>query len=161
MLSIIKSGLRLHFHTTPPFITLPSFPFSPSRCLSISSGVASLLSKSAIAVIDPHPHQVVSNIFDVPKKDSAEGRVILNLKFLNTFIYKSRFKLEGYEVIISMLRPNDFMCSVDLKDAFLMFSMSSESYCFLCVAFSLYKSLLKFQMKLYKYLEYSFIILCI
>ena len=132
VLSVIKFGLRLHFHTPPPFITLPSSPFSPSRSLSISSGVTSLHSKSAIAVIDPHPLQVVSNIFDVPKKDSDEGRVILNLKFLNKFIYKSRFRLEGYEIIISMLRPNDFMCSVDLKDAFLMYSVHPDFYCFLC-----------------------------
>ena len=132
VLFVIKYGLRLHFHSLPPFITLPPSHFSPSRSISISSGVSTLLFKSAIAVIDPHPLQVVSPVFVVPKKDSAEGRIIINLKFLNKYIYKSRFRLEGYEVIISMLRPNDFMCSVDLKDAFLMYSVHPEFYCFLC-----------------------------
>ena len=132
VLQIIKFGLKLHFISPPPFMVLSSSPPSPTRAISISSEVSSLLDKTAISVIQPDPEQVVSPIFDVPKKDSSDCRVILNLKILNTFIFKTRFRLEGYDVIINMLRRHDFMVSIDLKDAFLMFSMNVEFHKYLC-----------------------------
>ena len=132
VLQVVKFGLRLHFHTSPPMIFLSSSPPSPSRALAISREVSTLLEKTAISVIQPDTEQLVSPIFDVPKRDCDDRRVILNLKFLNTFIFKSRFRLEGYEVIINMLRRHDFMVSIDLKDAFLMFAMNVEFYKYLC-----------------------------
>ena len=113
-------------------IVLPSSPFSPSRTIAINSEVYTLLDKTAIAKVEKTDNQLVSPIFDVPKKDTPASRIILNLKFLNQFLFKSRFKLEGYQVIISMLRIGDFMVSIDLKDAYLMFSMFPEFFCFLC-----------------------------
>ena len=113
-------------------LTLASSPFSPSRSQSISAEISSLHNKSAIKPIIPDDNQFVSPIFDVPKKDSVDCRVILNLKVLNEFIYKTKFKLEGYDVIINMLRKNDYMCSIDLKDAFLMLSINPEFFRFLC-----------------------------
>ena len=103
VLEVVKNGLKLHFHTLPPMLTLSSSPFSPSRSQSISAEISSLHNKSAIAPIIPDDNQFVSPIFDVPKKDSVDCRVILNLKVLNEFIYKTKFKLEGYDVIINML----------------------------------------------------------
>ena len=123
VLSIIRSGLMLHFHTTPPFLHLPSAPSSLSRHRSISSGISKLLNKKAIKQVTPCLNQFVSPIFIVPKKDSLEGRIIINLKLLNTYIFRTKFKIEGYEVIVNMISQYDFMCSIDLQDAFLAVSM--------------------------------------
>ena len=132
VLKIIEFGLQIHFHTLPPILTLNSYPPSSSRIVSISSEVQSLHIKTAISVVSPSLDQFVSPIFDVPKKDSDDCRVILNLKVLNHYIYKSKFKLEGYDVIINMLRQHDYMISIDLKDAFLMFSMHCQFHKYLC-----------------------------
>ena len=106
--------------------------FSPNRINSISKGVATLLEKSAIIPVIPSADQFVSPIFEVPKKDSPDCRIILNLKVLNNYIRKTKFRLEGYEVIFSMVRKNDYMVSVDLRDAFLTLSMHPLFYKFLC-----------------------------
>ena len=132
VLSIIKNGLMLKFHTPPPIFTLSSPPFSPSRSLSISSEVYTLHDKTAIAVIEPMDNQICSPIFDVPKRDSPSSRVILNLKTLNQYIYKTSFKLEGIQVIQNMIRHGDYLVSIDLRDAFLMLSMFPEFFRFLC-----------------------------
>ena len=122
----------LHFHTTPPFLHLPSAPSSLSRHRSISSGISKLLNKKAIKQVTPCINQFVSPIFIVPKKDSLEGRIIINLKLLNTYIFRTKFKIEGYEVIVNMISQYDFMCSIDLQDAFLAVSMHPNFFCYLC-----------------------------
>ena len=149
VLSIIQFGVIINFHSLPPMLTLNSSPPSPSRLLSISSEVSSLLDKGAIIKIRPSRDQFVSPIFTVPKKDSSDSRVILNLKVLNNYIIRSHFRLEGYNVIIQMLQKDDFLVSVDLKDAFLMFSMHcihqkylcfdwlGVRYCYVCMPFGL------------------------
>ena len=132
ILQIVQFGLKIQFFQTPPFLHLKSSPFPPSRVAAISKEVSSLLVKSAIAPITPSPEQFISPIFDVAKKDSEDCRVILNLKILNTFIRKTKFRLEGYQVIFSMIQVGDFMVSIDLKDAFLMLSMHPSFHKYLC-----------------------------
>ena len=132
ILQIVQFGLKIQFFQTPPYLHLKSSPFPPSRVASISKEVSSLLDKSAIAIIPPCPEQFISPIFDVAKKESEDVRVILNLKILNTYIRKTKFRLEGYQVIFSMIHVGDFMVSIDLKDAFLMFSIHPAFHKYLC-----------------------------
>ena len=111
---------------------LPSSSYSLARRKSISLEVSTLHSKTAILETTPNPDQFVSPIFDVPKKNSDNRRVILNLKVLNSFIIKIKFKLEGYNTIIGLIQRGDFLVSIDLKDAYLMFSMNPDFWKFLC-----------------------------
>ena len=46
--------------------------------------------------------------------------MILNLKKLNKFVACHHFKMESFKHVISMMKPNCFMASVDLKDAYYM-----------------------------------------
>ena len=123
VLKIIEFGYKIQFYRIPPFMNLSSGHFSTSRTISLSKEVSTLISKSAIFTVPPSKDQFVSPIFDIPKKDSDNRRIILNLKTLNKFIIKVGFKLEGYEVIMDMIRPGDYFVSIDLQDAYLMFSM--------------------------------------
>ena len=95
ILSIIEFGLIIQFSHVPPMLTLKSSSFSPSRTLAVSREVSTLLTKTAVGYTDPSNDQFVSPIFDVPKRDCEDRRVILNLKVLNSYIRKTTFKLEG------------------------------------------------------------------
>ena len=135
VLNIVQFGLKLQFFKFPPFITLSSGQLSSSRSLSISKEVSTLLSKSAIVAVAPSKEQFVSPIFDIPKKDCDDRRVILNLKTLNKFIIKTSFKLEGYEEITNMIRKGDYFISINLKDAYLTFLMHPYFWKYLCFDF--------------------------
>ena len=111
---------------------LPSGSFSPSHFVAVSNEISILYSKTAIAQITPSDSQFVSPIFDVPKKDCDARRVILNLKILDTYIVKTSFKLEGLDTIINMLRPGDFLVSIDLSDAYLMLLIHPDMWHYLC-----------------------------
>ena len=136
ILKVIEHGLKLQFHTKPPMSEINSSPFSPLRAASISSEISTLHTKSAIDTANPSDDQFISPIFDVPKKDSKNRRVILNLKILNTYIVKTSFKMEGYDTLFRLIQKNDYFVSIDLKDAYLMFSINSEFWKFLCFKWS-------------------------
>ena len=54
----------------------------------------------------------------VPKKDGTH-RPVINLKALNKFIKRQHFKMDGPQVIKDLLQKEDWMVTVDLKDAYL------------------------------------------
>ena len=132
VLQIVEFGYKINFFKIPPMLSLNSGSFSSSRSVSVSQEVSILLSKTAVDTITPSKDQFVSPIFTVAKKDSEKRRVILNLKFLNNYIFKTSFKLEGYDVIINMIQPGDYFVSIDLCDAYLMFLMHSDFWKYLC-----------------------------
>jgi len=51
-------------------------------------------------------------------KKGGTARPVVNLKPLNRFIFKRLFKIEGTATLRELIREQDWMMSVDLKDAF-------------------------------------------
>ena len=84
---------------------------------------------------------ILSAIFLRPKQDGS-FRLILNLKQANQNIKSFHFKMETIHSVIKFIRPNCYMASVDIKDAY--YSVPIEQEC---------QKYLKFQFlnKLYSY----------
>ena len=83
----------------------------------ISTEIEKLLQKGVIVAIRHEKGEFISPIFITPKKDSF-FRLILNLKRLNAHVEYQHFKMDTLRSAINMMRPNCFMASVDLKDAY-------------------------------------------
>ena len=135
ILRIVKDGYKLQFDPDPP----RPRPFILSSYSKKSSSIirpllTDYLHKGAIKVVDIHPDQYVSRIFEVPKK-TGDFRLILDLSELNLYIKKVHFKMESLETISSLLCPNDFLASLDCQDAFLTIPMHPDSYKYLCFDF--------------------------
>ena len=79
-----------------------------------------MLRKGAVHLVHSKDSQFLSNFFLVSKKDGGK-RPVINLKTLNSFIPYSHFKMEGLHLLKDLLRENDFMYKVDLKDAYFAF----------------------------------------
>lgn len=71
----------------------------------------------ALRKVQPCDGQYPSSIFLVQKPDKS-FRLILNLKNLNKFVHTSHFKLEDHKTVIGLLKKDDFMATVGLKDAY-------------------------------------------
>ena len=65
-----------------------------------------------------------SLLFTVPKKDSSDRRTILDLSHLNTFIYKSSFKMLTASQVRLLLPKGAWTVSLDLKDGFYHLSIA-------------------------------------
>ena len=91
-----------------------------------------LLLKQAVVVVPPCQDQFISRLFLVEKKDGS-FRPVVNLKPLNGFIQKEHLKMEGASMIKDLLQPGDWMCSLDLKDAYLTVPIAKEHCKYLCI----------------------------
>ena len=59
----------------------------------------------------------MSSFFLVPKPDGSY-RFILNLKNFKSFVKKEHFKIEDIRTAINLLNKDDYMCRLDLKEAY-------------------------------------------
>jgi len=91
----------------------------------VEDEVQKLLTKGAIVRVQPCPGQFLSRLFLVRKKDGS-FRPVVNLKPLNQFMVKAHFKMEGINMVKDLLLRNDWMASIDLKDAYLSVAIEEE-----------------------------------
>lgn len=107
-----------------------------------------MLDKGAIVPTDHHPQEFISTIFLVEKKTGGH-RPVINLKYLNLFMDRIKFKMEGLLSVLNLIQPGDFLTSIDLKDAYfsvpvrqqdrkyLRFIWQGQRYQFTCLPFGL------------------------
>ena len=82
--------------------------------------------QGAIQKVTQCKNHYISNLFLTSKKDVG-NRPVINLKHLNNFIPYQHFKMEGLNLLQSMLQEKDFMCKLDLKDAYFCVPLKKES----------------------------------
>ena len=85
----------------------------------MAQGIQDLLLKKAISLVprEERSKGLFSIIFLV-QKVTGGFRLVLDLKRLNRFITKVRFKMETLQRIIPLMSPNHYMCTLDLQDAY-------------------------------------------
>ena len=84
----------------------------------IQKEICKLLEIKFIIEVDHVADEIISPIFTVPKKDSWEHGMILNLKDLNKSISYHHFKMDTFETALKLIKENNFMVSVDLHYAY-------------------------------------------
>ena len=112
------------------------------------SEISLLLEKGAVEPVQDHPGLCLSPIFVIPKR-SGKLRLILNIKRINAFIPKPRFRMETLSYILPLLQRDDWAVSIDLRDAYhhvsidpgsrdlLGFSVGGQTYRFRALPFGL------------------------
>ena len=110
-------GYKLPLTMRPPETVIPPMHFSNKEEEVITRELQKLLDKGVICPAT-NTGGFVSNIFTVPKSN-GKMRLILNLKSLNSYVEYKHFKMEDVCCIKDLLNKNEFMCKLDLKDAYL------------------------------------------
>ena len=130
-------------------VTQKKFPkpihMSTEQIEFMDNKIVELVANGSIKKIDKPPKQGwISNVFLVPKKDQG-FRMILNLKPLNKFIKYEKFKMDHISNVITLLRPNMVLTSLDISSAFshlyvlpchqpyLIFKWKDHYYQFICL----------------------------
>ena len=117
ILDIVQNGLKLNFLGEVPENNAFEYNRSAKETELIDSEVKKLLDKGVISLTTEEDGDYFSNLFTTPKKDGTY-RTILNLKKLNKECDTKHFKMESLKQAIHMVRPNAFLASIDIKDAF-------------------------------------------
>ena len=99
--------------------------FSDTEPKIIETEIEKLLNKGVIVRTDRETDDFISPIFLREKKDGSY-RMILNLKVLNKSIVYHHFKMDTLSSVIKLIRPNCFMATIDLKDAYYSVPVSEK-----------------------------------
>ena len=106
----------------PPYTGIrPTRPelFGVLRARTLDEELASLLAKRSVEVVPQHlSHEgFYSHHFLVRKREGGH-RPFLNLKPFNRCVERVKFRMLRTPILLSIMRKNDWMVSVDLRDAF-------------------------------------------
>ena len=111
-------GYRLELESQPRQRFPPRLDIvSEEMSEQVDMEVAKMLQKEAVRQVTPVQSQFLSRLFTVPKKDGT-ARPVVNLRPLNQYMQKQRFKMESIAMLRHLLKRGDWMGSIDLKDAF-------------------------------------------
>ena len=88
--------------------------------------IDNMLEKGATCHTSYLKGEILSNVFLLGKKGGG-NRPVINLKRLNQFIPYQHFKMEGLFCLREMLRKDDFMCKLDMKDAYFSILLHQSS----------------------------------
>ena len=120
--------------------------------LSLVEGFKIPLLQEPKQMFPPRPQQWNKDqkeLVDFEVKEMLENRPVINLKNLNKFVPYQHFKIEGLYCLKRLLQNGDYMCKIDLKDAYFSVLLSKDSrklvrfqwegslYEFLCLCFKL------------------------
>ena len=132
-IEILRRGYCIEFQERPRFqgIRVTPIPQNADKRKSLLKEVEDLLRKSAIReVTENFQEGFYSTIFLAPKKNGT-WRPVINLKPLNQYIRKIKFKMTTLKQIIQEVRPGDWMMSIDLKDAYFHVPVCQEQWKYL------------------------------
>lgn len=121
VLALVRHGLRFVFRCGAPAMprrAAPIFRGSPDQMIQLREQLDQWLRN---AIIEPSndPRDLPALLFPVAKAHSTKARWVLDSSRFNDHLRRQRFKMEGIAHIRHLIQPGDWMCSVDLQDAFL------------------------------------------
>ena len=108
--------MTIDFEDKPDVSYKPN-QFANKEFAAVASEIKTLLPKGIIKKSSHEEGEIVSPIFLREKPDGSH-RLILNLKKTNKFVENFHFKMETITTVFSLVRPNCYMGSIDIKDAY-------------------------------------------
>ena len=111
----------------PSQITIPyQRNFDKTQEETIDKEIENMLALGVIKQVHHELSQYISPIFTVPKKDTKEHRMILNLKELNNYITPHHFKMDTFEMALKLVKVNCYFASLDLRHAYYSVFIAEE-----------------------------------
>ena len=148
ILSVVKgyriTFIKIHFQQKIPNFTR----MNKKQIALVNLELKEMLRKGAIKRTQPAQGEFLSNLFLVGKKDKG-FRPVINLKMMNQFIPFLHFKMQDLSQLKHIIQEGDWMCKLDLKDAyftvpldqnsrkFVRFQWKGNPYEFVCLYFGL------------------------
>ena len=117
VLNVIEFGYLIPFFETPPSVFLRNNASSLSNAQFVETAIAELLSTG---VITEYKDQIPSVVNPLSVSINAKGkhRLILDLRHVNKYNEKRKFKFEGVPEAMNFIQNPGFMVKFDLKSGY-------------------------------------------
>ena len=136
MVSVLRDGYRIPFqHQLPPLayapVLFPTYHFDSPKALALRQEVETMISKGALERVSNPGPGFYSRLFLV-EKASGGWRPVIDLSLFNEFVQQTSFKMETASSVLLSMRKDDFLASIDLKDAYFQIPVHVSSRKWLC-----------------------------
>ncbi len=113
VLDIINKGFKLPFISTPGAKAHKNNKSAIEHSDFVSESVADLLNKGLIQQCCNIP--TIVNPLSASVHNSGKKRLILDLRYINKFLWKDKIKFDDWKIASLYLEKGDFMFTFDLK----------------------------------------------
>ena len=119
---MLREGYRIPFSCPPPLsaypIPMPSYNPSSTKGVALEEVTLDLIAKGAVELAPLSSLGFYSRLFAV-WKTSGSWRPVIDLSTLNRFVDVSHFRMETIQSVLLSVLPDDWMASIDLREAYL------------------------------------------
>ena len=132
-MEVLREGYAISFRMPPPLsltpIILDSYSPQSVKGRALDEEIQALRRKGAVEPVPPTPG-FFSRMFVVTKALGG-WRAIIDLSTLNLNVDQTPFRMETSQTVLRAVRRDDWMVSIDLKDAYLQILIHPASHRFL------------------------------
>ena len=114
--SIITSGYKLPFIRWPSPVFLENYRMSENERLFVAEAIQELVDNGCTVKVDSPP--LVSSPLQVVARDGGKRRLVIDLRYVNQYLHKFKFKYEGLDVAAQLLEDCSWMTTFDLKSGY-------------------------------------------
>ena len=112
----IEGGYKLPLLALPPPFFKQNHKSALTNTEFVDCSNKELLENYCIHMVTSRPH--ISSPLSVVTNREGKKRLVLNLRYLNNFLLKERFKYEDIKVAISLFTTGNYVFTFDLKSGY-------------------------------------------
>ena len=129
IIDTIKSGYVLPLKSEPTTYVCKNHQTANRNCSFVGSSISELCAMRCVVKVSDMPH--ICSPLSVVESSSGKKRLVLNLRHLNRFLWKQKFKYEDLRVAMSLFEKGDYMFSFDLKSGYHNIDIAKEHWKYL------------------------------
>ena len=116
VLDTIEAGYVLPLKTNPTPFSRQNQASALGNAEFVEESVAGLLTSGCIKEVDSIPY--ICSPLSVVESSGGKKRLVINLRHLNRFLWKQKFKYEDLRVAMLLFEKGDYLFSFDLKSGY-------------------------------------------
>ena len=116
VLSVIENGYVLPLKSLPVKFAQCNHSSALNNVSFVDQSVSELFKSGAIREVATLPH--ICSPLSVVENSKGKKRLVINLRHLNKYLWKEKFKYEDLRIAMLLMEKGDFLFSFDLKSGY-------------------------------------------
>ena len=129
VLDIVQEGYSLPLMHLPEPYASPNHSSALCNESFVDEALSELLHSGCVKLAVSKPH--ICSPLLVVENSSGKKRLVINLKYLNLYLWKDKFKYEDMRAAMMYFEKGNFMCTFDLKSGYHHVDMHPKSQTYL------------------------------
>lgn len=116
IINCIKDGYKLPFRSMPKPYIRPNQASAIANREFVTQAISELVQNRCVVKVSTQPH--VCSPLSVVSNTMGKQRLVINLRYLNGYLWKDKFKYEDMRIAMLLFQQGDYVFSFDLKSGY-------------------------------------------